>query len=87
LLILRTGIAKASLKRGKLAASITSKIDLAVVQWQLRRILAWFAAREEVVRIGRIAIVHEILEGERASMLYNQKRRGMASHLCDRGGH
>jgi hypothetical protein len=46
--------AKASLKRGKPAASITSKIDLAVVQWQLRRILAWFATREEAVRLGRL---------------------------------
>jgi hypothetical protein len=51
-------------------------------KWQLRRILAWFTAREEVVRLGKIAIVDEILEGERASMLYNQKRRGMASHFA-----
>jgi hypothetical protein len=35
-------------------------------------ILTWFAAREEVVRLGKIAIVHEILKGERASVLYNK---------------
>ena len=35
-------------------------------------ILTWFAAREEVVRLGKIAIVHEILKGERASVLYNE---------------
>lgn len=35
-------------------------------------ILTWFAAREEVVSLGKIAIVHEILEGEKASLLYNR---------------
>ena len=35
-------------------------------------ILTWFAHRSELVCLGKIAIVHEILEGERASRLYDE---------------
>jgi hypothetical protein len=34
--------------------------------------LHWFASREEVVELGKVAIVREILKAERASRLYNE---------------
>jgi hypothetical protein len=34
-------------------------------------VLTWFSSRKEVVELGKVAIAHEILKGERASHLYN----------------
>ena len=44
-------------------------------------VLTWFTSRPEVVELGKVAIVHQILKGERSSRLYNPANSQMASEI------